>query len=131
MTYEELDREFLDPKFKDWLKERVAEEDLGRIDVFMIHLLSLAFNARNKPAPPPTVWTLGYMDELAEDEFPGGRLAVIDVFASRQAAIDYVRNSADLDVDNEEQTSPVEYRMSGDALGSGRFLIVLREEVVK
>lgn len=131
MTYEELDREFFDPEFKNWLKERVAEEDLGRIDVFMIHLLSLAFNSKQKPAPPPTVWTLGYMDELAEDEFPGGHLAVIDVFANRQAAIDYVRNSADLDVDNEEQTSPVEYRMSGDALGSGRFLIVLREEVVK
>lgn len=131
MTYDELDREFFDPEFKNWLKERLPEESLRWTDSLMIHLLSLAFNARNKPAPPPTVWTLGYMDELTTVDCGEPLLAVIGVFANRQAAIDYVRNSADLDVDNEEQTSPVEYRMSGDALGSGRFLIVLREEVVK
>lgn len=81
---------------------------------------------------PGTVWTLSYGDELTTcDEF-GMVIAVIDVFASLGAAQEYVRNSADLTVDTEEQTSPVEYRMSGDALGeSGRFLIVLREEIVK
>lgn len=114
-------------KIHDILGFDLEDDDHDRALIILVewiadHGLEYALSQR----PPQYVWTLGWSDE--EDLFDS--LTVIKVFSTLEKAIEYCDISADLEISKKYKTSPVEFRVEGHAVGTGKFLIVIREEKV-